>query len=81
MDKLNLTNKNQELVVNEINEKLQNYIENVEDSGFSSTFVPQYDSILNESDKSKLVEIKLDARVEDLVKKQSLNNNFKQNKQ
>ena len=69
MDGLALTNKNQEVLTNEINTQLQDYIAKAKKSKTSSTFVPQYDSMLSDQDKKEIVDVELSPRVADRVKK------------
>ena len=60
MDGLALTNKNEELLVTEINEQIQQRMVSAEKSETSSTFVPQYDSVLSEQDKKEITDMVLD---------------------
>ena len=48
MDGLALTNKNEELLVTEINNQINERMVKAEKFTNSSTFVPQYDSVLTE---------------------------------
>jgi hypothetical protein len=68
MDGMILTNKNQKKIVKTMNEKISDYIKNVKISEVSSTFVPYYDIILDEQDKSNLGEVPMSDLISDRVK-------------
>jgi hypothetical protein len=47
-----LTNKNEKIVVKSLHEKLKSIVAVCPESEISQTFVPYYDSIIDESNKS-----------------------------
>lgn len=63
-----LTNKNQQKIVEEINAKISEHMASAPQTTISSTFVPYYDSILGEAEKSALGEIKMSPVIHDKVK-------------
>ena len=56
---------------------IEEHMKSVEESDVSCTFVPYYDSILDEASKSSLGEIKMSPLISDKVKNFSLKNIFK----
>lgn len=66
-----LTNKNEKLVVKQLNQKLKVLIEKCPEQEISFTFIPYYDSILDESKKFQLGEVRLDDRIVDKVRRQT----------
>lgn len=74
-----LTNKNEKNIVQEIHNVLQQRIQEAPESDESSTFVPYYDSILDEHDKHNLAEVKMSYMIYDKVKNQSVSSYTKKN--
>jgi hypothetical protein len=54
--------------VKEVHSKLVEHMKNAPPSDISSTFVPYYDSILDEAKKSNIGEIKMSSTISDKVK-------------
>jgi hypothetical protein len=77
MDGMVLTNKNQKKIVKVFHSKIQEHIDNAPDTDISCTFVPYYDSILDENKKSNLGEIAMSPLIVDKVRNQSLKGYFK----
>ena len=77
MDGLALTNKNEELLVTEINNQINERMLKSEKFTTSATFVPQYDSVLSENDKKEIIDCPLSPRVESKVKTHQARVNFK----
>ena len=63
-----LTNKNQKKIVKELNLKLKEKIKAAVYEDYSSTFIPYYDSILDEESKSNLTEIHMTENCANKVK-------------
>ena len=59
MDGMVLTNKNEKKIVKEVNAKLKEKLGSCPYTTESATYVPYYDSILDEEKKSDLVEDKM----------------------
>jgi hypothetical protein len=57
MDGMILTNKNEKKIVKELCDKLKEKVRNCVFTEQSSSFIPYYDSILDEEKKSNLAEI------------------------
>ena len=72
-----LTNKNQKKIVKYLKELIKNFVQNVNRTEESNTFVPYFDTCLKEDDKKYLQEVKLSPLVNDLVKMQTIRNLMK----
>jgi hypothetical protein len=57
MDGMILTNKNEKKIVKDLCDKLKEKVRNCPFTEQTSTFVPYYDSILDEEKKSNLAEV------------------------
>jgi hypothetical protein len=68
MDGLLLTNKNEKKVVKELHESIKFRTESSVLSLISSTYVPHYDSIIDENNKSNLAEVKMSDIINSKVK-------------
>lgn len=71
-----LTNDNQKKIVDDLHAKIMERMAKAAPTDTSTTFATYYDSILDESKKSMLGEIKMAAAISDKVKNQSLKNFF-----
>jgi hypothetical protein len=76
MDGMVLTNKNEKKIVKEINAKLKDKIANCAFVEESNTFIPYYDSILDEEKKSNLVEVRMTEICADKVKRLGIKTSF-----
>ena len=72
-----LTNKNQKKIVQFISQKMKESIANCEYTELSNTFVPFYDSILDEEHKSNLAEIQMTQQCASKVKSQGFKTFYK----
>ena len=73
-----LTNRNQKKIVEFMNAQIDAYVTATKsqehDEYVSSTFVPYYDAVLDESEKSALGEIKMSEEIADKVRNNQLQN-------